>query len=93
MIQYFIYRVSVRLGEWNLNTDVDCYEKACAEPAQDVPIEEIITHESYADRGSRYNDIALLRLSREVEYTGENNLYISFMARKSHLSHFQPFRK
>ncbi|XP_032596341.1 serine protease easter [Drosophila grimshawi] len=65
----------VRLGEWDTTTDPDCETdirgmKDCAPPHLDVPVERTIPHPSY-DPGSKnqINDIALLRLSRQIEYT------------------------
>lgn len=66
---------SVRLGEWDTTTVKDCddsytNELICNEPHVDVPVEEIIVHESYdAPSKNQHHDIALLRLSRNVQYT------------------------
>lgn len=63
---------SVRLGEWDLNSDEDCYLDDCVgkEVLKDVPIEEKIPHESYAPASkNQIHDIALLRLAEEVKYT------------------------
>lgn len=64
----------VRLGEWDTQTVVDCVtyidEEICNDSPVDIPIEVKIPHESYDPQGnSQHNDIALLRLAREVEYT------------------------
>ena len=65
----------VRLGEWDTSTDVDCddsfiNEKVCNDAPVDVPIELKIPHENYDPQGSnQHNDIALLRLSRNVQYS------------------------
>lgn len=62
--------VSVRLGEHNLATEVDCEDGDCADPVVDVPIEETIVHESYTPNSpAQSNDIALIRLSRPITYT------------------------
>lgn len=62
--------ISVRLGEWDTTTDRDCDENECAEPHMDVPIVRIVGHEEYNPNvKNQPNDIALLRLSRHVEYT------------------------
>ncbi|XP_050305995.1 CLIP domain-containing serine protease HP8-like [Anthonomus grandis grandis] len=68
--------VSVRLGEYNTETEEDCEEikntnqTICAPPAVDVPVEETIAHERYNPLDTnQYHDIALLRLSRNVAYT------------------------
>lgn len=65
----------VRLGEWDTTTDQDCddsfvNERVCNDPPVDVPIELKIPHENYDPQASnQHNDIALLRLSRNVQYT------------------------
>lgn len=68
--------MSVRLGEHDLNQERDCeYLTAdmeyCSDPPVDISVEEQIPHELYdpGDINQQY-DIALLRLSREVQYTG-----------------------
>lgn len=64
---------SVRLGEWNTATDRDCRDprdpRTCVEPHIDVAIESIIPHEGYSFGYQRPNDIALLRLARDVQFT------------------------
>lgn len=64
----------IRLGEWNLQTTVDCIvvddDYYCADPHIDVPIEEIIIHENYvAASRNQYHDIALVRMKEAVIYT------------------------
>ncbi|CAG9862801.1 unnamed protein product [Phyllotreta striolata] len=67
---------SVRLGEYNTETDSDCVslqngKQRCAPPPVNVLVEEAIAHEQYNPYDvNQYNDIALLRLAREVKYTG-----------------------
>lgn len=64
----------VRLGEYDTNQNVDCIQRngirVCADPLVTIPIEEQIAHEDYipASKDQR-NDIALLRLSRDVNFT------------------------
>ncbi|XP_017044913.1 serine protease grass-like [Drosophila ficusphila] len=55
----------VRLGELDLNSDVDCDgdSSVCAPPAEEFGIKEWIVHE-YFDHSSGWNDIALIRLNR-----------------------------
>lgn len=66
-----LFRESVRLGEWDTNSDTDCDRGDCSDPALDVPVEEIIPHENYNPNSkSQENDIALLRLSQSVTYSG-----------------------
>lgn len=67
--------VSVRLGEWDTTTNVDCddsytNEQVCNNPHVDIPVEEKNVHESYQPNSkNQHNDIALLRLSRNVQYS------------------------
>lgn len=66
----FIFRVSVRLGEFDLNKKRDCQNGVCANAAIDVPIKEILEHNGYAaDSIDHQHDIALLLLNRSVEMT------------------------
>ncbi|XP_035900727.1 CLIP domain-containing serine protease 2-like [Anopheles stephensi] len=63
--------LTVRLGEWDLESTVDCIlspdsgDLVCADPSYDVPVTQVILHESYS---GRRNDIALLQLSQPVQY-------------------------
>lgn len=67
--------VAVRLGEWDTQTIKDCDDSyvtgsICNDPPVDVPVEENIVHEDYdANSKDQHHDIALLRLSRNVEYS------------------------
>ncbi|KAF2905284.1 hypothetical protein ILUMI_00878 [Ignelater luminosus] len=67
--------LSVRLGEHNLETEEDCEVdtegfKECSDDPIDIPVEKEIPHELYDPKDpSQTHDIALLRLSREVEFT------------------------
>nr|QXF31018.1 trypsin family serine protease [Frankliniella occidentalis] len=69
--------VTVRLGEHDARTEVDCSilgnTSVCAPPAVDVRVEEVISHPEYVKstrrRDGLWNDIALLRLARPVEFT------------------------
>jgi len=68
--------VSVRLGEYNTDTDQDCIpiknsnKMLCAPPAVNVAVEDKIAHESYDPFDqNQYHDIALLRLSKDVRYS------------------------
>ncbi|XP_011189235.1 spaetzle-processing enzyme [Zeugodacus cucurbitae] len=63
----------VRLGEWNTESEIDCemYENddvLCSPGFRDYAIQEKIVHPQYDNR-TQANDIALLRLAQEVEYT------------------------
>lgn len=57
----------VRLGEWNLDTNPDCDSHDCADPVQDITIDEITRHPDYNLNGNEHNDIALLRLTHPVK--------------------------
>lgn len=69
----------VRLGEHTFNRTKDCYvdkvrnKIECSDPPVDVKVEKILIHPRYtvdAVEGQLKNDIALLRLSDFVNYTG-----------------------
>ncbi|XP_046751120.1 uncharacterized protein LOC124414191 [Diprion similis] len=65
----------VRLGEYDTSTDIDCIQasetqKLCIDPVVTVGIEQKIVHEDYRPQSrDQTNDIALLRLSRDVTFT------------------------
>lgn len=59
----------MRLGEYNLNTDIDCFDNVCASPVQDISIAKIIRHKYY-NRPRFSNDIAVLGLSYAAVYNG-----------------------
>ncbi|KAF2895865.1 hypothetical protein ILUMI_10310 [Ignelater luminosus] len=66
-----LYVDEVRLGEWKISSPEDCEEgkvRYCADPVVDLKIEEKIVHPDYDFRKSK-NDIALLRLDRNIEFT------------------------
>lgn len=75
MFYLFCFSVSVRLGEYNTSSEIDCITygksggKDCNENPVRVQVEEEIPHPKY-DAATKLNDIALLRLAREVNYTG-----------------------
>lgn len=65
--------LAVRLGEFNVITDVDClnhttFGEECSDPVQEYSVEEVILHPGYNLRAGK-NDIALLRLSTNVQYS------------------------
>lgn len=73
VIIYF-FRVNVRLGEYNTDTNPDCIFQSgfeeCNDPHLNVPVEETYPHAEY-DPVGRGNDIALVRLTRDVRFSGE----------------------
>lgn len=66
-------RVSVRLGEHDLSTEVDCKKKAkkCQDPVQDIEIESVFQYPRYS-RTAAINDIALLRLKTPADVKKNN---------------------
>lgn len=65
---------SVRLGEWDKNTDPDCqteYEvELCAHRSYDMAIAKVIPHENYNPRSTeRQNDIAMLKLEKNIKFS------------------------
>lgn len=57
----------MRLGEYDISTDIDCVNGVCNKPVIEIDIEEAIVHPQYdAQSIHRYHDIALLRLSQPV---------------------------
>lgn len=66
----------MRLGEWSTQEEQDCVSTRgytdCNDPPLDVSVEEIILHPEYRDNNlNKVHDIALLRLSQDVRFTGE----------------------
>lgn len=61
----------VRLGEWDLDNQIDCQEdNNCADAPVDMGVERIIVHEDYNPQNkAQYNDIALIRFTRDVTYS------------------------
>lgn len=72
-LSYFSYksiRVSIRLGEYDLRSEVDCIEGKCADPVVVMGVEEKIPHEGYvAKNKNRQYDIGLVRMDGEVTYS------------------------
>lgn len=65
------YLVGVRLGEHSLTDKEDCdYNDNCLDPVQDFDV-KVIRHKDYTN-AKRGNDIALLKLSRSVDFTKNN---------------------
>lgn len=66
-------RVKVRLGEWNTETNPDCFgtqPKVCTDKPQDFGVEQAIPHREYVDGSrDRYHDIALIRMNGQAKNT------------------------
>ena len=63
---------SVRLGEHQFSTEIDCDDggQSCNDPPQNFEAEEIIFHPDYNKPNQYQNDIALIRLNRDAVYSG-----------------------
>lgn len=63
----------VRLGEKDLSSEADCEEinnvYTCSLPPFEVDIEKMIIHDLYDGQHGNPNDIALLKLARQIEFT------------------------
>lgn len=62
-------RDSVILGEYDVTKDPDCDGDFCSSK-QDVKVEQVIAHPQYQQAGN-VNDIALVRLAQNVQYSGK----------------------
>lgn len=69
------FLVAVRLGEYDTTSTIDCLKDTddslnCADKHVDVPIEQIVYRDDYDPTyKTSPNDIALLRLSGQVQFT------------------------
>nr|ANH58161.1 prophenoloxidase activating proteinase 1 [Plutella xylostella] len=64
---------TVRLGEYDTQTPIDCMEKTCADPPQEIAVDRGIPHPGFADGNkNRQDDIALVRMAQRAAY----NYYI-----------------
>jgi secreted trypsin-like serine protease len=64
------FRVSVRLGAFDLKNNTLCQDTICSETTIDVPVERTVKHESYLrTTKSMENDIALIKLRDPVTYS------------------------
>lgn len=64
----------VRVGEYDIESERDCvtkkFKRKCAPPMTSVIIVEEIVHPEYdVDSNDHYNDIALLRLAKILDFT------------------------
>ncbi|XP_002034010.2 melanization protease 1 [Drosophila sechellia] len=60
-------QITVRLGEYNTKTKVDCVNHMCQEPFQEYNVDLAFRHRFY-NANDQTNDIGMLRLGRRVEY-------------------------
>jgi hypothetical protein len=66
----FQTRASIRLGDLDERTDPDCDRSECADAVQDFSPITVKVHKDY-DKPKFRNDLALIRLDRVVNVTGE----------------------
>lgn len=64
--------MTIRLGEFDTSTPIDCMplgpDKHCLPPFQDFEFERAIAHASY-NKTTKANDIGLVRLSRDADFS------------------------
>lgn len=61
--------ISVRLGEWDEETEKDCFENICNNKPVDVNITNYFFHPEYNVQNKTVHDIALLKLEEPVYFT------------------------
>ncbi|XP_039482149.1 melanization protease 1 [Drosophila santomea] len=61
-------QITVRLGEYNTGTKLDCVNHRCQEAHQEYDVDMGFRHKSY-NADNQTNDIGMLRLGRRVEYS------------------------
>lgn len=77
-ISFIYYSLSVRLGEFDESTDPDCRNvrgRFTCTSVLNVAPEQVFVHESFSPRSFSY-DIALIKLARDVEFSGWLNLSV-----------------
>ncbi|KAL4703444.1 hypothetical protein ACJJTC_010764 [Scirpophaga incertulas] len=61
---------TVRLGEYDVQTEIDCSDGLCADPPQEIPVHNAIPHPGYSDSNkNKRDDIGMVRLARRARYT------------------------
>lgn len=59
----------IRLGEYDINTEIDCIGQDCNNKVLELGFEEVIPYPEYDPTNqNRHHDIALIRLSQDVDY-------------------------
>ncbi|XP_013118286.1 serine protease 7 [Stomoxys calcitrans] len=60
----------IRLGEYNINEEIDCIRADCNDKVVEVGFDEVLPHPQYDVRNANnYHDIALIRLDQDVQYS------------------------
>ncbi|CAH0728250.1 unnamed protein product, partial [Brenthis ino] len=66
----------VRVGEFNIRTRTDCQGEwpsyICENHLQDIRVEKTIIHEAYSRSPRVRNDIAILRVNKEIDFSFKN---------------------
>lgn len=65
---YSLY--SVIVGEQDTGTHPDCMDGVCNSDRQEIFFDQVVTHSSY-DKPRFANDIALIRLSQDINFASE----------------------
>ncbi|XP_031330925.1 phenoloxidase-activating factor 3-like [Photinus pyralis] len=73
LISRYSRLTGIRLGDYDVTTDKDCvngtrYGVECSDPVEEVGVEKLSAHPGYRPRSGE-NDIGLIRLSREINYS------------------------
>lgn len=66
------FRKNVILGEHDTRSESDCTRDRCADPIVNVPVEKFKMHELF-NISTRANDIAIIRLKRDIQFSGKKN--------------------
>lgn len=75
ILKLFVFRTSVRLGEYDTSIDPDCSTSGfCAPTVINHMISHVIIHPDYK-QGQYHHDIALVILKTPLNYTGELNTF------------------
>lgn len=58
------------MGEYDISTTSDCIKGDCADPVQNMGVEEKTAHPGYDEKSpNKLNDIGLVRLSSDATYS------------------------
>lgn len=69
--------MNVRVGEYDISNDTDCViNQGCNTGyTMDVGVEEIIPHQEWSETdAAQLNDIALIRLNRDLKFNGKKSI-------------------
>lgn len=72
-IQFSLFSINVRLGDYDLRQSDTCQGRQCGNPHRFNDIDELIPHEKFNHRAiNRRNDIGLIRLRNAVKYNSKS---------------------